>query len=89
MTRIVPASCLALAALAALVAGVSDPAPPAPDPAKVERALASLDEQEAAEPEGPAKFEEKLQKADRIAGTLSRVQPEKIDPNVAVALVAR
>jgi hypothetical protein len=37
----------------------------------------------------PAKVEKKLRSADRIAGTLVRIEPERIDPELAAALIAR
>lgn len=76
---------LAALPLALLAAGCADPAPPSADPAQVERLMASLE----AESELPPGIEKKLQKADRVAGTVSRMAPEKIDPDVAVALIAR
>jgi hypothetical protein len=71
--------------LASIAAGCADEAPPRADPAQVERLVARLDAQQTL----PPALAEKVQKADRISGTVLKVAPEKIDPNVAVALIAR
>ena len=76
---------LSVVTLALLAAGCADPAPPTADPAQIERLVASLE----AEPALPPGIEKKVQKADRVAGTVARIQPEKIDPDIAVALLAR
>ena len=77
--------CLGPVLFAFLAAGCADPAPPQPDPVEAERLIASLD----SEPELPAKIAKKIQKAARVAVTVARISPEKIDPDVAAALIAR
>ena len=37
----------------------------------------------------PPAVAEKVEKADRVSGAVLKVAPEKIDPNVAAALIAR
>ena len=76
---------LLLAALALPAAGCGEADPPRADPATVERLVASME----AEPELPPALEKKVQKADRVAGSVLKVAPEKIDPDVAAALIAR
>jgi hypothetical protein len=58
---------------------------PRADPAKVELLMARLD----AAPSLPAPIGEKVEKADRIAGTVSRLEPKRIDPEVIAAFVPR
>lgn len=55
------------------------------DPAKVERLMARME----AETALPPAVAEKVAKADRVSGAVLKVAPEKIDPNVAAALIAR
>jgi hypothetical protein len=86
MVRALPISCLLLAGLCAACA---DRDPPAADPVRVELLLASLDAEQQAAPHGAGKIEEKIEKADRIAGSLMKVQADRIDPNMVVALVSR
>ena len=57
------------------------------DPAKVERLLASLEAK--ADPRLSPETQHKLQHADRLAGMIARVEPKRIDPKLAVALIAR
>ena len=72
--------------LLALPSACADPTPPpAADPVKVERLVASLEKG----PAMPPAIEKKLRSADRISGALTKVEPTKIDPNVAVALISR
>jgi hypothetical protein len=70
-----------------LIAACSSTEEQAADPAKVERLLASL---ESGSDTGlsPA-TETRLRKADRLAGAIARVEPKRIDPKLAVALLAR
>jgi hypothetical protein len=51
----------------------------------IEKLLARLD----GAPALPAPLAEKARKVDRIAGSVARVQVEKIDPSVAARLIAR
>ena len=81
----IPARALLLPAFALPVAACGEADPPRADPATVERLVASME----AEPELPPALEKKVEKADRIAGTAARIAPEKIDPEVAAALIAR
>ena len=71
--------------LLSLVAACADEAPPRADPAEVERLVARFE----AQSELPPAMAEKVQKADRISGAMLRIAPEKIDPDVAAALIAR
>lgn len=80
LLALLPALPLALAA-----AGCAEEETPRADPVKIERVLASLEAEQAP----PSGLREKLQKADRVAGTVARIAPEKIDPDIAVALIAR
>ena len=82
MTRIALALCLAC--LACACSGQEDQAA---DPAKVEQLLASL-ERRSESGLSPA-AETKLRQADRLAGAISKVEPKRIDPKVAVALIVR
>ena len=59
----------------------------AADPAKVERLIASLER--GSESRLSPATETKLRHADRIAGAIARVEPKRIDPKLAVALLAR
>ena len=82
-------SLLAALPFAALAAGCSKPAPTA-DPAAVDRLVASFEAP--ARPAGAepaADIEEKIEKADRLSGTLVKVEPDRVDPDVAAALIAR
>jgi hypothetical protein len=72
--------------LALLAGGCADSSEPVPDPAKVEKYLASLEAAPA--PEENA-MQEKLAEADKVAGTIAKVQPEKIDPNLVATIIAR
>jgi hypothetical protein len=81
----ISARALLLLPIASIVAACADEAPPRADPAEVERLVARLE----AQPELPPAIAEKVRKADRVSGSVLKVAPEKIDPNVAVALIAR
>ena len=76
---------IAILPLALAAAGCAEESAPRADPAKVERLMARVEAEQAL----PTGIQSKLQKADRIAGTVARIAPEKIDPDVAVALIAR
>ena len=72
--------------LACLCGACSREAPlPSADPVQVERLVARID----AAPKLPAPIAEKVEKADRIAGTVTKVQADKIDPAVVAALISR
>ncbi|HEY5722662.1 MAG TPA: hypothetical protein VIT45_10100 [Allosphingosinicella sp.] len=73
-------------ALLAFVSACADSAEqPRADPAQVELAVARME----AESVLPPAVAEKVEKADRISGAVLKVAPEKIDPNVAAALIGR
>jgi hypothetical protein len=80
----------ALAAPALLAAGCADAPEPArsPDAAKLDRLVATL-ESEAAAARTPGEVPEQLAQADRVAGTVTRLSPERIDPNLVATFVAR
>lgn len=82
MTRIALAICLAC-----LAAACSSGEEQVADPAKVEQLIASL-ERTSESGLSPA-AETKLRQADRLAGAISKVEPKRIDPKVAAALIAR
>lgn len=77
---------------AILTAACSERAPQA-DPAAVDRLVASFETpQPAPEREGdalPESVEKKIEKADRLTGTLVKVEPDRVDPDLAAALIAR
>jgi len=82
MTRV------ALAVLLACLAGAcSSSEEQTPDPAKVERLFASLESR--SDTRLSQATQTKLKRADRLAGAISRVEPKRIDPKLAVALLAR
>lgn len=64
---------------------------PEPDPEQVRQLLASLEAHPAAATVSalPPQARDKVGRADRMMGSLEKVQPEKIDPAVAAALIAR
>lgn len=82
MTRIALGICLAC-----LAGACSSQEEPAADPAKVEQLLASLERRSDSGLSPGA--ETKLRQADRLAGAISKVEPKRIDPKVAAALIAR
>lgn len=96
-----PLGLLALCAFCLASAGGAPSSPPprgeagpAPDPAAVERLVETLaaeaaaaNQAAAAAGEGP--LQDKLAEADRVTGAIDRVAPEKIDPDLAAALIAR
>jgi hypothetical protein len=82
MPRLAPA--IVIACLAAACSGREEQTA---DPAELKQLLASL-ERRSDTGLSPA-AETRLRKADRLAGTISRVEPKRIDPNLAVALIAR
>ena len=82
MTRVALALCLA--GLAAACSGAEEQTA---DPAKVASLLAS--HESASDPLLSPAAETKLRKADRLAGAISKVEPKRIDPKLAVALLAR
>ena len=73
--------------LTCLAGACSSQSEPKADPVKVEQFLASLERK--AESRLPPATQTKLERADRLAGQISRVEPKRIDPKVAVALLAR
>jgi hypothetical protein len=83
MIRIFPLPLLASLCLACADGGAAEPQP---SPAELEQLLASLEasppEQETIDPEDRAK-------AERLLPTIEKMQPEKINPGVAGALLAR
>ena len=75
---------LAVAAAAALLAaGCGQTPPPAVDPVQLERVLAALQQQE----RGAARFQERLAGADRLSTTLSKIDPSRLNPEAAAALL--
>ena len=82
MTRIALALCLA--GLATACSGAEEQTA---DPAKVKRLLASLESRSDTRLSSAAAT--KLRRADRLAGAISRVEPKRIDPKLAVAIIAR
>jgi hypothetical protein len=74
----------ALCCLCLCAACAKAPEPKA-DPAEVARLMARIE----ASPSLPAPIEAKVEKADRIAGTVTRIEPKKIDPNVVAAFLSR
>lgn len=73
-----------------LAAACSEAPPAAADPERVEQALAAAGaEAAAAEPPAADKARDKLEKADRLVGTLDKVQPDRVDPDVAASLLDR
>ena len=81
--------------LAALCAACTDRAPTA-DPAAVDRLVASFETPDAnssAEEAGnqavPESIEKKVEKADRLADTLVKVEPDRVDPDLAATLITR
>ncbi len=62
---------------------------PEPDPAAVERLLVRLDAQQSgvAEALGP-KASQKLNRAERMVAPLEKVQADKINPEIALSLIA-
>ena len=85
MTKFFLSLGLPLALLAGACADAPEPEP-VPDPATLEKVLATL--QTEAPAEGNA-IEEKVAEADKVAGTLAKVQPEKIDPKLVATIIAR
>ena len=58
--------------------------PPSPDPVQLERALSAMK----ARDEGrSARLQEKVAAADRISSTVLRAAPDRLDPDVAIALL--
>ena len=63
---------------------------PQADPAAIERLLVRLDAQQSGVAEQlPPKATEKLNRAERLVAPLEKVQPDKINPDVAIAIIAR
>ena len=62
--------------------GVSQP--PTADPVQLELALAAIKRQENGQ---SARLHQKVAGADRVAGTVTRVNPGRLDPDVAAALL--
>jgi hypothetical protein len=76
-----------------LLAGCSKPEPAA-DPAAVDRLVASFETPDATAAEGdnqavPASIEKKAEKADRLTDTLVKVEPDRVDPDLAATLITR
>ena len=65
---------LALLCCAALAACTQAPAAPAPDPEAVEQLVSRLEMQQ----QPRAKAQDKLAKAERVATTIERADPEKL-----------
>jgi len=68
-----------------LATGACGKAPePTADPNQLAIVLAQL---EARDSPRELRFQRKIAGADRVSGTLSRVEPERLDPNIAVVLL--
>jgi hypothetical protein len=83
---------LAFIPTAALTPACSERVPQA-DPAAVDRLVASFETAPPAAPGGDNRLsesvEEKIEKADRLTGTLVKVEPDRVDPDLAAELIAR
>lgn len=80
---------LALAAAALLTAGCADAPEPAPRPSAAELdRLVAAKEAEAAAVRSP-EIPDQIASADRVAGTVARLSPEKIDPNLVANALTR
>ena len=75
---------LAGSALALLAGACAQSPPPVADPVELDLALAAIQSSSNAT---AAKFHDKIAGADRISSTLTKVAPEKLDPNAAAALL--
>lgn len=78
-----------LLTLGALCAGCSQ-APPPVDPVAVEQLIASNEAVAVAEKESRSSVpsvEKKLAKADRIVGTVTKLEPKRIDPDLVAVLL--
>jgi hypothetical protein len=77
---------------AALAVGCSEPEPRA-DPAAVDRLVAGFDSAAPAASSGDNAFspslEQKIEKADRLTETLVKVEPDRVDPDLAATLITR
>ena len=80
---------LAFSALALLAAGCGRAPEPAraPDPADVARLVASLEKE--ARAADAARLPDQVLEADRLSGTVARLSPERIDPNLVATVIAR
>jgi hypothetical protein len=93
MIRLLPTL---LVPLGISLAGCSEPEPAA-DPAAVDRLVASFETPAGAASGGeeggnetvPGSIEKKVEKADRLADTLVKVEPDRVDPDLAATLIAR
>ena len=89
MIRLLP---VLLLPLAMSLAGCSKPAP-TPDAAAIDRLVASFETANQAGEGGneavPGSIDKKIEKADRLADTLVKVEPDRVDPALAETLIAR
>ena len=85
-----PLTFLAFAACALLTAGCADAPEPAPrlEAAELDRLLAKLDQQAAAA-QAPAAVPDQIAAADRVANTVGRLEPARLDPNLLASAIAR
>ena len=72
------------AILSLLACACTDRPDPIADPAELALALAAIESQTG---DKAAKLQAKIAGADRIAGTLSKVEPEKLDPKIAAVFL--
>jgi hypothetical protein len=81
---------LGLAAAALLTAGCADAPEPAqrPNAAELDRLVATVKAQAAAA-SAPEQVPDQIASADRVAGTVARLSPEKIDPNLVAGALVR
>ena len=90
MIRLLPVLILPLSMF---LAGCSRPEP-THDAAAIDRLVASFETANQAAGEGgneaePGSIEKKVEKADRLADTLVKVEPDRVDPDLAATLISR
>ena len=68
------------AAAVVMLAGCTDAPDPAPDPVALERVLTQIEQQE---DERSSRFQAKIAGADRVSATLAKVEPQKLNPEMA------
>jgi hypothetical protein len=88
--RLAPLAFSAFALLAAGCAEAPQPAAAALGAAELEQLVARLDaEAAAANPPVRGALPEKVASADRFSNTITRMAPERLDPNLVVSAIAR
>ena len=76
-----------LVLLCAWAAGCGREQQAAADPVEVDRLLARLEAGEATAVSASAYNSEKISRAERLVAPLEKVQPDKIDPDLAFAMI--